>query len=100
MQRCWDGTLNLKELKGNARASYKLWRYAGKPHCGELFDAKDIEEGHNSRFWSRFHGGLHHSKSKSLTRIAEALSAEDILKVWKDYFSAIVNNESCESVKE
>ena len=62
--------------------------------------SKDIEEGHHSRFWSKFHGGLHHSKSKPSTRIAEASSAEDILKVWKDNFSAIVNNESCESVKD
>ena len=66
--------------------------------CEKL--SKDIEEGHHSRFWSKFHGGLHHSKSKPSMRIAEASSAEDILRVWKDHFNAIVNNELCESVKD
>ena len=32
-----------------------------------------------------------------MTRIGEASSAEDILKVWKYHFSA---SESCESVKD
>ena len=66
--------------------------------CEKLF--KDIEEGHHSGFWIKFHGCLHHSTSTLSTRIHEILSVEDILKVWKDQFSAIVNSESCDSVKD
>ena len=118
----WDG--EIKDAKKKARRAFQSWRLLGKPRQGMEFDemvktricfkralkswrkkkdtifgrklAENLENGNHVNFWRTLNRGASNESQARFcsSKIGQACTESDILNLWRDHFSQIVNSHS------
>ena len=120
----WDE--DLKKSKRQAKAAFCKWKYAGKPHDGDLYKAmqksrklfrgqlnmrkrkeitfwceglaEDLAGSDTDSFWKKIRNGIHPHKAKSHIQVGDGVSEDGPLEYLKKQFSQIINSQSRDSV--
>lgn len=115
----WNETL--KNLKNEAIEAYRVWKGNGKQRFGYAFRrmkesrkafrkqlksvqrqeaikfkdklARDLTSDDQVNFWKRIKNGFRPDTTRSSTRIGNATSNCEIMKVWIEHFRQLVNSE-------
>ena len=120
----------MKKLKRAASKDYYLGKTTGKPRQGDMhmYDTmlksrklfkskvqnlkrqekvnfgealyKQLQKDNQSCSWQNVQKGIKPVRCGTAVRVGEVVKDNDILSVWRDYFSSIVNSESSQKRKE
>ena len=123
----WDSELS--KLKSTAQRCFNLWSQSGKPLDGEEYKAmresrkefkhkvkqkrclerevfcdrlaEESSDRNTANFWRMVRNGIRPTSTtmKGSCKIGEANSDEDVLRLWKRHFGAIINSGSSEDLE-